>query len=61
MAVLGAIVQHQRSVGASFEAGLNSAFVAAGAVTLTSPLFTGLWLVKSKPAKANPPTTTTQP
>ncbi|MFE3181095.1 MFS transporter [Streptomyces violascens] len=49
VAVLGAIVRTRQSGGASFEAGLNSAFVAAGTVTLASAVFTGLWLVRSKP------------
>jgi EmrB/QacA subfamily drug resistance transporter len=49
VAVLGAIVRTRESAGASFEAGLDSAFVAAGAVTLASAVLTGLWLVKSKP------------
>jgi DHA2 family methylenomycin A resistance protein-like MFS transporter len=49
VAVLGAIVRSQQSGGASFETGLNSAFVAAGTVTLTTAVFTGLWLARSKP------------
>ncbi|MDX6279039.1 MAG: hypothetical protein QOH03_110, partial [Kribbellaceae bacterium] len=49
VAVLGAIVRTRQSGGASFEAGLNSAFVAAGAVTLATAAFTGLWLARSKP------------
>ncbi|WP_329521521.1 DHA2 family efflux MFS transporter permease subunit [Spirillospora sp. NBC_01491] len=55
VAVLGAIVRTRESGGASFEAGLNSAFVAAGAVTLAGAVFTGLWLVKSKAAEAAAP------
>ncbi|MDL4774797.1 DHA2 family efflux MFS transporter permease subunit [Actinomadura xylanilytica] len=55
VAVLGAIVRTRESGGASFEAGLNSAFVAAGAVTLAGAVFTGLWLVKSQPADASAP------
>jgi DHA2 family methylenomycin A resistance protein-like MFS transporter len=55
VAVLGAIVRTRESGGASFEAGLNSAFVAAGAVTLASAVFTGLWLVRSKPAEVCAP------
>ncbi|MET9079251.1 MFS transporter [Streptomyces sp. NPDC004232] len=51
VALLGAIVRTQQSGGASFEAGLNSAFLAAGAVTLATAVFTGLWLARSKPAK----------
>ncbi|MET7736769.1 MFS transporter [Streptomyces sp. NPDC005402] len=49
VAILGAIVRTRRSSGASFETGLNSAFVAAGALTLASSVFTGLWLARSKP------------
>ncbi|MCO6005160.1 DHA2 family efflux MFS transporter permease subunit [Actinoallomurus purpureus] len=55
VAVLGAIVRTRESGGASFEAGLGSAFVAAGAVTLASAVFTGLWLVNSKPAEVSAP------
>ncbi|MDR8412465.1 DHA2 family efflux MFS transporter permease subunit [Nonomuraea sp. 3-1Str] len=55
VAVLGAIVHTRESGGASFEAGLNSAFLAAGAVTLVSAVFTGLWLVRSKPAQGSTP------
>ena len=55
VAVLGAIVRTRESGGASFEAGLNSAFVVAGAVTLIGAVFTGLWLVKSKPAEISAP------
>ncbi|HZX02293.1 MAG TPA: MFS transporter [Kribbella sp.] len=51
VAVLGAIVRTRQSGGASFEAGLNSAFLAAGAVTLATAVFTGLWLAKSKPTQ----------
>ncbi|MFI8764127.1 MFS transporter [Streptomyces sp. NPDC053792] len=50
VAALGAIVRIRQSGGASFEAGINSAFVAAGAVTLTTAVFTGLWLTRSEPA-----------
>ena len=57
VAVLGAIVRTRQSGGASFETGLNSAFVTAGAVTLAGAVFTGLWLVKSKPAEASAGTT----
>ncbi|WP_131742676.1 MFS transporter [Actinomadura roseirufa] len=67
VAVLGAVVHSRESGGASLEAGLNSAFVAAGAVTLAGAVFTGLWLVRSRPAEApaprarhtEPPTVTT--
>jgi MFS family permease len=62
VAVLGAVVRTRASGGASLEAGLDSAFAAAGAVTLVSAVFTGLWLVKSDrtevPApQARPPVT----
>ncbi|MFJ9175939.1 MFS transporter [Streptomyces sp. NPDC102360] len=50
VALLGAVVRTRQSGGASFEAGLNSAFVAAGAITLVTAVFTGLWLARSKPA-----------
>ncbi|WP_432146575.1 MFS transporter [Streptomyces sp. bgisy084] len=53
VAVLGAVVRTRQSGGASFEAGLNSAFVAAGAITLTTAVFTGLWLARSKPAEGS--------
>ncbi|WP_372346840.1 MFS transporter [Streptomyces sp. KL116D] len=52
VAILGAIVRARQSGGASFESGLNSAFLAAGAVTLVTAVFTGLWLAKSRPARA---------
>ncbi len=55
VAVLGAVVRTRESGGASFEAGLNSAFVAAGAVTLACAVFTGLWLVRSRPAEVAAP------
>jgi DHA2 family methylenomycin A resistance protein-like MFS transporter len=69
VAVLGAIVRTRESSGASFEAGLNSAFVAAGAATLAGAVLTGLWLVRSTPAAlsapqaqtADSPTVTTSP
>ncbi|MGW0908613.1 MFS transporter [Streptomyces sp. NPDC002853] len=51
VAVLGAIVRTRHSGGASFETGLNSAFIAAGAITLATAVFTGLWLARSKPAE----------
>ncbi|WP_214412002.1 DHA2 family efflux MFS transporter permease subunit [Sphaerisporangium fuscum] len=50
VAVLGAVVRTRESGGASFEAGLDSAFVVAGVVTLATAVFTGLWLARSKPA-----------
>ena len=49
VAVLGAIVRTRESGGASFETGLDNAFVVAGVVTLASAVFTGLWLVRSEP------------
>ena len=49
VAVLGAIVRTRQSTGASFETGLNTAFIAAGTVTLATAVFTGLWLARSKP------------
>ncbi|WP_216651360.1 DHA2 family efflux MFS transporter permease subunit [Actinomadura litoris] len=55
VAVLGAVVRARESGGASFGAGLDSAFLTAGAVTLVSAVFTGLWLVRSKPARPRPP------
>ncbi len=51
VAVLGAVVRARQSGGASFESGLGSAFVAAGAVTLATAVFTGLWLARSKSAE----------
>ncbi|MEV0092672.1 MFS transporter [Streptomyces sp. NPDC050738] len=53
VAVLGAVVRNRQSGGASFEAGLNSAFVAAGAVTLAAAVFTGLWLAKAEPVEGS--------
>ncbi|WP_370383871.1 MFS transporter [Catenulispora sp. GAS73] len=51
VAVLGAVVRARQSGGASFEAGLNGAFVVAGAVTLATAVLTGLWLARSAPAE----------
>ncbi|MGW6500665.1 MFS transporter, partial [Nonomuraea angiospora] len=48
VAALGAIVHARESGGASFESGLNSAFLAAGAVTLACAVFTGLWLTATR-------------
>src|SRR3954451_21392105 len=48
VAVLGAIVHTLESGGASFESGLDSAFLAAGAVTLACAVGTGLWLTASR-------------
>ncbi|TQJ92489.1 DHA2 family methylenomycin A resistance protein-like MFS transporter [Streptomyces sp. SLBN-31] len=53
VAVLGAVVRTRQSGGASFEAGLNSAFLAAGAVVLATAVFTGLWLARSKAAEGS--------
>ncbi|MFH9073633.1 MFS transporter [Streptomyces alboflavus] len=55
VAVLGAVVRARQSGGASFETGLNSAFVTAGVITLATAVFTGLWLAKSKPAEGSAP------
>ncbi|MFJ3594687.1 MULTISPECIES: MFS transporter [unclassified Streptomyces] len=51
VAVLGAIVRSRQSGGATFETGLNSAFLAAGIITLVTAAFTGLWLTRPKPAE----------
>ncbi|XUL91432.1 MFS transporter [Streptomyces galilaeus] len=51
VAVLGAVVRGRQSGGASFGSGLDTAFLAAGAVTLATAVFTGLWLVRSRPAE----------
>ncbi|RKT06063.1 DHA2 family methylenomycin A resistance protein-like MFS transporter [Streptomyces sp. 3211.6] len=53
VAVLGAVVRTRQSGGASFETGLNSAFVAAGAVTLATAVFTGLWSARSRAAEGS--------
>ncbi|MFI0241749.1 MFS transporter [Streptomyces sp. NPDC016845] len=53
VALLGAVVRAEQSGGASFETGLDSAFLTAGAVMLATAVFTGLWLSKSKPAQAS--------
>ncbi|WP_202867531.1 DHA2 family efflux MFS transporter permease subunit [Kribbella pittospori] len=47
VAMLGAIVRTSESGGGSFETGLDSAFTVAGAVTLITAVFTGLWLTRS--------------
>nr|WP_265547018.1 DHA2 family efflux MFS transporter permease subunit [Streptomyces drozdowiczii] len=47
VAVLGAVVRARQSGGASFETGLDSAFLAAGALTLATAVFTGLRLTKT--------------
>ncbi|MFI9001105.1 MFS transporter [Streptomyces sp. NPDC053541] len=48
VAALGAVVRTRQSGGASFEAGLDSAFLTAGALTLAAAVFTGLWLTRSE-------------
>ncbi|MEU2229915.1 MFS transporter [Streptomyces vietnamensis] len=53
VAVLGAVVRARESDGASFGAGLDSAFATAGAITLATAVFTGLWLAGSKPAEGS--------
>ncbi|MCX5415186.1 MFS transporter [Streptomyces sp. NBC_00059] len=55
VAVLGAVVRTRQSGGASFETGLNSAFVVAGALTLAGAVFTGLWLTRSEPSEGSAP------
>ena len=47
VAVLGAVVRGRQSGGASFGAGLTSAFVVAGAITLATAVLTGLCLARS--------------
>jgi DHA2 family methylenomycin A resistance protein-like MFS transporter len=47
VAMLGVVVRARESGGGSFESGLDSAFVVAGAVTLATAVVTGLWLVRS--------------
>ncbi|MEV4396391.1 multidrug RND transporter, partial [Nonomuraea sp. NPDC049607] len=54
VAVLGAIVHTRQSGGASFESGLNSAFLVAGAVTLACAVFTVLWLSTGRTPRAVP-------
>lgn len=54
VALLGAVVRTRQSGGASFEAGLNSAFLTAGAVTSATAVLTGLWLTRSTPAHDTP-------
>lgn len=61
VAVLGAVVRTRQSAGASFEAGLDTAFTAAGAVTLAGALLTGLWLTKPPTTQAPTPPTRTGP
>lgn len=54
VAVLGAVVRARQSGGASFGSGLDTAFTAAGVLTLATAVLTGLWLTRSAPAQ-NPP------
>ncbi|MFE1269771.1 MFS transporter [Streptomyces sp. NPDC058757] len=51
VAVLGAVVRARQSGGASFGAGLDSAFLTAGALTLATAAATALWLAASRPAR----------
>ncbi|MFM9368495.1 MFS transporter [Streptomyces sp. Da 82-17] len=51
VALLGAVVRTRQAGGASFEAGLGSAFLTAGAVTLAAAVCTALWLTRSEPAE----------
>lgn len=50
VAVLGAVVRTRQSGDASFETGLNSAFAAAGVITLAAAVFTAMWPARSEPA-----------
>ncbi|MFF0090339.1 MFS transporter [Streptomyces canus] len=61
VAVLGAVVRARQSGGASFEAGLDSAFAVAGAVTLAAAVCTGLWLAGSRPTPAPTPASQQRP
>ncbi|MFE3193745.1 MFS transporter [Nocardia sp. NPDC059240] len=61
VALLGAIVRTRQSAGASFESGLNTAFAAAGVITLATAVFTGLWLTKPKPKPTEDSTTPHHP
>ncbi|MBO1335437.1 MFS transporter [Streptomyces sp. VRA16 Mangrove soil] len=54
VALLGAVVRSRQSGGATFEAGLDSAFVVAGVVTLAGAVLTGLWLTTTR--RTAPPT-----
>ncbi|MER8041073.1 MFS transporter [Streptomyces hydrogenans] len=54
VAVLGAVVRSRQSSGASFETGIDDAFLAAGAVTLAAAAVTGLWLTTSHPKEESP-------
>ncbi|MEU6451226.1 MFS transporter [Streptomyces sp. NPDC046979] len=62
VAVLGAVVRTRQAGGASFETGLDSAFLTAGAVTLTTAVFTGFWLARPKSAQgSSTPQRSTEP
>ncbi|MFB9601587.1 MFS transporter [Streptomyces roseofulvus] len=50
VAVLGAVVRTRQSDGATLEAGLDTAFLLAGAVTVATAVLTGLRLTRSRPA-----------
>ncbi|MEW2522041.1 MFS transporter [Actinacidiphila alni] len=54
VALLGAVVRTRQSGGASFGAGLSSAFLMAGAITLTTAAFTALCLTKPPRTSAAP-------
>ncbi|MEV0401878.1 MFS transporter [Actinoallomurus sp. NPDC050550] len=55
VAVLGAIVRTRQTHGATFETGLDTAFLAAGIVTAASAILTGLWLVRKHPVEPPAP------
>jgi DHA2 family methylenomycin A resistance protein-like MFS transporter len=57
VAVLGAVVRTRQSGGASFEAGLDSAFLTAGVITLAAAVFTGLGLSRQSAAASSTVTT----
>jgi DHA2 family methylenomycin A resistance protein-like MFS transporter len=57
VAVLGAIVRTRQTHGATFETGLDTAFLAAGIVTAASAILTGLWLVRKRLEPPVPPRT----
>ncbi len=52
VAVLGAVVRARQSGASSFETGLDSAFLVAGAVTLATAVFTGLGWARSGPVRS---------
>ncbi|MFJ1752782.1 MFS transporter [Kitasatospora sp. NPDC088134] len=51
VALLGAVVRTRQAGGASFETGLDDAFLVAGALTSAAAVFTGLWLTRTRPAE----------